>query len=302
MKAALSASDEDRAQSVHDAQTSNIEKGNRVDKYQLSRVSSPIEPRSADDALIGRYFGGSLDWSWGIPGVFRALASPHSFESVPAMPRGEHANALGYWGALHYLLLHRLGWANPARGLRWWYESGKPTEDPTLALVAQMWGRDGMLDRYLYWLLSRPHVFMTADEVAVWGMEPETMDALSGRWQQWMTGFRESFEPTKYPWFSSLGEGDPLHLTGHGGEAGIADPRAHISVVSATDKSAIFVTRSMDAWHFDLSKHAMTLPDRGDHWRVDVLVKPVGFVGVYRRSRITGLWFSGRHRFHTPGN
>ena len=273
-----------------------------MDKYQLSRVSSPNETWSGGDAPIGRYFGDSLDWSWGIPGVFRALASPYSFESVPATPRGVHANALGYWGALHYLLLHRLGWANPAQGLRWWYENGKPTEDSTLALIAQMWDRDGMLDRYLYWLLSRPHVFMTAKEVTVWGMGPEVAERPTVRWQQWMAAFEESFEPTKYPWFGSLGEGDPLHLTGHGGEAGVADPQAHLSVVSAANKSAIFVTRSMDAWHFDLARHAITLPDNGDHWKVDVLVKPVGFLGVYRRSRITGLWFSGRHRFHTPGN
>jgi len=57
----------------------------------------------------GQHLGVSFNWSWGIPGMFRALASPDSFVAISSIPRGEHANALGYWGALHYLLLHRLG-------------------------------------------------------------------------------------------------------------------------------------------------------------------------------------------------
>jgi hypothetical protein len=35
---------------------------------------------------------------------------------------------------------------------------------------------------------------------------------------------------------------------------------------------------------------------------VDVFVRQIGFVGTYRRSRDTGLWFAGQHRYHAVGN
>lgn len=37
-------------------------------------------------------------------------------------------------------------------------------------------------------------------------------------------------------------------------------------------------------------------------WRIDVFVRPFGFLGTYRHSWETGLWFSGKHRYHTVGN
>ena len=45
---------------------------------------------------------------------------------------------------------------SPHRGFRWWYENGRPTDDPRLRLVEQLWGADGQLDWFAAWLWSVP--------------------------------------------------------------------------------------------------------------------------------------------------
>ncbi|TFD32125.1 hypothetical protein E3T34_09235 [Cryobacterium sp. TMT1-62] len=246
--------------------------------------------------------GGQSEWFWGVPGVFQALAAPLSLQRVPAAPdvRDVHEQALGYWAALHYLLLHRLGWAHPDRGLRWWYDEGKPVEDPTLSLISEVWDRDGNLDAYLGWLLKGRPVFLNADgpESATW---PADLEPLAPHWERWVREVEAAAELTGSEYFQ--GGWDPLHLTGHSGECGVPDPTSTISVISRIDRRASFLTNTMDAWHFDLEKQAKKLPDIGQRsWRVDVIVRPVGFLGTYRRSSVTGLWFTGRHQIHAAGN
>ena len=59
---------------------------------------------------------------------------------------------------------------------------------------------------------------------------------------------------------------------------------------------------NMIGWYRGLSDAEGYLPKlKNRSWYIDVFVKPVGWLGTYRRSRVTKLWFSGRHRFHTPG-
>lgn len=50
-------------------------------------------------------------------------------------------------------------------------------------------------------------------------------------------------------------------------------------------------------------KYGATLPSLGTgSWHVDVVVKPMGWLGTFRRSWVTGLWFQGRHLIHAAGN
>jgi hypothetical protein len=37
-------------------------------------------------------------------------------------------------------------------------------------------------------------------------------------------------------------------------------------------------------------------------WTVDVVVEPWGWLGTFRRSPVTGLWYQGRHGVHLAGN
>ena len=122
-----------------------------IQQFVLNRQRISGEPPSSSSlntphATLESQQGGKGEWFWGVSGVFRALAAPLTGQLVPAAPelRDPHKQALGYWGALHYVLLHRMGWARPDRGLRWWYDAGKPVDDPTLSLISEVWDRDGV--------------------------------------------------------------------------------------------------------------------------------------------------------------
>ena len=234
--------------------------------------------------------------------MFHALASPLTGQLVPAAPetRDPHQQALGYWGALHYVLLHRMGWARPDRGLRWWYDAGKPVDDPTLSLISEVWDRDGNLDAYLGWLLQGQPVFLGSEpqSSAEW---PSAREPLAPNWARWSAAVRSAGELPGSVYFQ--GGWDPLHLSGHSGEAGVSDSNSTISMISRADRRAVYLTNSMDAWYHDLQRKAKNLPDISPRsWHVDVIVRPVGFLGTYRRSSHTGLWFTGRHRNHSAGN
>lgn len=268
---------------------------NDIAEYGNSAESSRAE--------LEAMHGGQLEWFWSVPGLFHALAAPSTGQTVAAAPEAADPpeQSLGYWTALHYLLLYRLGWAKPDQGLRWWYEQGKPVDDPTLALVAAVWGADRRLDQYLAWLLQGQPIFLNPEHLnsADWASEAPEMPE---KWHRWAAkANRDSAQGSTL--LSFQGGWDPLHLTGHTGQSGTPDPEASLTVVSRSECRAIFLTSTMDAWYFDLAERAKSLPDIGCHsWRVDVVVKPVGFLGTYRKSRDTGLWFVGKHRYHTPGN
>lgn len=238
--------------------------------------------------------GGQAEWYGGLPGVYRALAAPAGWASVPAAPeRGApHAASRGYWFALHHLLVYRLGWSRPDRGLQWWYDSGKPTQDATLRLISEVWDRDRLLDPYLAWALSLQAEFHPE-------VSHNSKEELEPRWAAWVREQRERSASLQY--FSLNGGWDPLHLTGHG-----LDVRRRAGALSGVDRSrrrATFVTEMGAAWYATLDATAAQLPDLGqDSWHVDVFVKTLGYLGEFRRSHVTRLWFTGTHSVHMAGN
>lgn len=245
--------------------------------------------------------GGQREWYWGVPGVFSALAAPDYGHEVPAAPleSDPHEQSRGYWAALHYILIYRLGWAHPERGLRRWYDDGKPVDDATLALVSEIWDRDGNLDAYLAWVMPGGANFLRGKGIEP-GFPGDDLGSIPVLWREWHR--RNTLQPNSDTHYLSS-SGDPLHLTGHSGESGAPDLNSTLSVISRSGRRAVFITNTMDAWYFDLEAKHGALPDIGGAvWRVDVFVRPVGFLGTFRRSSVTGLWFCGRHRTHISGN
>ena len=277
------------------------------ESYIVRRSHSPIEVTRKYESGPGSHseMGGQTAWFWGVPGVFHALASPRTGQPVPAPPLPTldeaHSQSLGYWCALQYLFLYRLGWSDPGKGLTRWYDIGKPTDDPTLALVAEVWDRDGHLDRYLAWLLQRQPRFLDENphNGATEAGNPERLDPA---WSAWLRATTASLERSKQPYFSLTGGTDNLHLTGHAGEGGKRDPHSRLSILDSEENRALFVTDTLDAWYWDLRSRTLDLPLSSRSWRIDVFVRPVGFLGNYRLSRSTSLLFAGRHRYHSMGN
>jgi len=54
--------------------------------------------------------------------------------------------------SLLYLLVYSFGWTKPYRGLKWWLDAGRPTQDLRLDLIEQTWATDGQLNWLLAWL------------------------------------------------------------------------------------------------------------------------------------------------------
>lgn len=198
------------------------------ESYIVRRCRSPIATNSPVDlgSRTSSQLGGQAEWFWGLPGVFHALASPRTGQPVPDAPRmtpdEAHSQSLGYWGPLQYLLLYRLGWSDPRKGLMRWYNNGKPTDDPTLALVSEVWDRDGYLDVYLARLLRLQPRFLieSAQDGAWWPGAPESTElpeSLDQAWSTWLRSTLTLLESSPAPHFSLTGGYDSLHLTGHVG-------------------------------------------------------------------------------------
>jgi hypothetical protein len=206
---------------------------------------------------------------------------------------------LAYWSSLLHLLVYGFGWSQPGRGLRWWYDAGKPVDDPKLALIREVWDADGQLDWFAAWLwttgacnyLLRPIGFADEKRVAV---DPQWLEDVETR-------IGESHTPSPYG-----GESDPLHLTAHidGPLQRRVRGRSQLRVHPSGRRTAGFMVDSMTGWYRALAEDASVLPgdDEGRSWDVEVVVRPVGWLGTFHRSRETGLWYAGRHRNHLVGN
>ncbi|WP_421119862.1 hypothetical protein ACE2AJ_00440 [Aquihabitans daechungensis] len=102
---------------------------------------------------------------------------------------------------------------------------------------------------------------------------------------------------------------DPLHLSDHWSipTRPLADALAATSPYRWTGMdpgtlTAAIILDRYDAWSARLDELGSQLPqpEAGEEqWEVDVVVRPVGWLGTYRQSRETGLWFAGSHIFHS---
>ncbi len=122
--------------------------------YLVERVPVP-RLEGVDDAMACDVFGEQAEWGFAIPWMYQALAAPRARRPMLRAPEpGDDfwPGALGYWGALHHLLVYGFGWSRPDRGLHWWYDAGRPVDDPKLALLGEIWDADGQLDWYAAWL------------------------------------------------------------------------------------------------------------------------------------------------------
>lgn len=243
--------------------------------------------------------GGQVEWHFATPWLFRALASPTTGEPVLAAPGPDdpHEQRRAYWAGILYLLLFRLGWSDPARGLDWWQGQGFPDSDPqdrTLRLIKKVWVNDGRIDLLRAWLQLQQRPFM-----------PE-MTALPGYRQKDIDDEpRSAHIAADTSIYENVLGPAQLHLE-HGGYHLTAPLEAGDGLLLRTNRSqrrAVLTVDSLTGWYSALAAHGSELPDLGlTSWHIDVFARPVGHLGTYRRSRQTGLWFTGKHSVHAAGN
>ncbi|WDH78801.1 hypothetical protein PTQ19_15030 [Microbacterium esteraromaticum] len=258
-------------------------------------------------------------WLWGLGMPYLCLSAVDGPRVMPASPESipdgyenwdrRHRQALAYYTALQSFLTYSFGWVRHDKGLAWCYENAWPEDDPRLNLIRGTWLSDETLLGYLAWVLERmdvsPNDALTP--LRPWALRPDlTPISLS-------SGLASALSrtPRDRVW---TGGADPMHLWGgyHAGAPSgprvfgndCASPSSRLLGVDRQRRTATLVAEHLDGWYASLADLGSRLPDLADgsSWRVDVFVKSIGFLGTYRRSWVTGLWFSGRHRFHAIGN
>jgi len=274
-------------------------------RFQITRVARrDIDPPVGDSQrqAARHATGGQHEWFVAVPWIYQLLASPATRGRFLEAPdeSGNQPLASAYWTPLLQLLIYSFGWARPDRGLKWWYDAGKPTDDPRLQLITQIWDSDGSLDQFAAWLWTNSNYLGQDQLEALTGWTdmsgPVEID------QQWLEHTRRTVRDDQLG-SPLVGGSDPLHLAMHSTGPLYEPPMKPLLLRSRRrDRHAVLVLDSMIGWYRALATHGPTLPDIGEQsWHIDVIVKPVGHLGAFRRSRETGLWFAGRHRHHVHG-
>ena len=69
---------------------------------------------------------------------------------------------------------------------------------------------------------------------------------------------------------------------------------------------AVLLVNHIGAWRDALVQAEARLPKISDRsWYVDVVDvvdRQFGLLGTFRKSRVTGRWFLGKHKIHMQGN
>ncbi len=232
---------------------------------------------------------GQWEWTNLIPSLHRILANPAEEVRFPAFRRDfEHEEACGYWETAWYLMRRLMGWTHPGLGLRWWYSAGKPDcGDPRLRLLADLFDDRDQLDPLAMWAWDQCR-----------GARDPAAPFLSERFRDDFfrrhpgDGIASTYDPYH-------GGSNPLHL-GH--SCYDEEPRASGTFLAGPPRKrrAVLVLAKAAHWHPALVHHGATLP-RGTDWEVEVIVRPIGCLGTFRRSWVTAQWFQGKHSIHAVG-
>lgn len=242
----------------------------------------------------------SDSWCKHIPLLHRTLADPSFINDFPGMRTLDSLNeACSYWETLHYLFPALLGWKNPGAGLAWWYKQDQPVDDsPLLRTVSDLWNTEGQLDYYAAWIWTHGSgIFLPANSRAEDHAEISLFNSL-----EWWRAFVNRPEPEWHNPF--YGGTNPLHL-GHSDSFGFDETSSDRSELyfDVTKRSAVLIVNNLGSWRQDLTGVQEKLPGLGERsWHVNVYDRQYGFLGLFRQSRETGLWFQGKHNVHIKGN
>ena len=230
-----------------------------------------------------------------LPLAWQMAADPDGKHAPPPPPRPpyHHGGLIAWWSPLAQLVMYGLGWAYPVRGLARWDQTGRPTDEPVLAAVQRWWGSH--LDDYLAWGAgNKPG-------------EYEGPDLSLGRQQVPVRGtlFQQYWHRTvDQDWIDVWGHpGDnrfhlPLHTRIPWEDSG--EPVPPVLRHGKNVQQAIVLDRYPGWYRALMYTGEGTIGGRSR--RVDVVVRSLGWLGTYRKSRDTGLWFRGTHSLHLLGN
>lgn len=248
---------------------------------------------------MGQALGHGLEYMRSLGDV---LAPPDPTATYLAQPSSEdaHGALIAWWAPLQQLLCFGLGWIRPDLGLARWRSMGFPVDDPILRAIHNWWGADRIVD-YLAWAATS----------SAWEGYPERLaevvpvrNRVAGR----LAGDLDlSRRQAMADWKAVWGGGsDPMHLVDHALNPLSPNPRTiEARELRGPDhvlpNRLTLIAETYAGWYW-LFTHYQPKRAGGRSIHTDIFVKPVGWLGEYRYSTETGLWFRGQHRWHMLGN
>lgn len=239
--------------------------------------------------------------------VCRALRSHDASWLPPKDPAGSGnmPDYITYWFSLSAVVLGLLAWSRPTLGLARWVNSGMPGDEGMLSALKRLYGADAAA------LILNPNVSELATKMT--RIVPNNLDRSEDTFDSPKVLIRNSAIGSgigkSRRWTAMLcGGSDPLHLTDHLDSLLFTPgPRQiRLSGGGAADAAldVHFLLPDAYGWYKSLQQNGDKLPVRPDgrSWRVGVTSATLGYLGEFRRSRETGLWFAGRHSSHMLGN
>ena len=269
----------------------------RLRHFAAARISSQPNPA----------YVGPPNSTFLIRQLHDALADPTGRTSLPAAPPAGAAleDSCAYWEAALYLATYLLGWRNNAAGLAWFYSRGlDPGDDKLLGLLRDVWNSEGQLDLFAAWVCSADYVQAVGPVVV--GYDEKSLSQLSKTSMpaDWWAAYaaKEETLVARHPHNPRTGGTNPLHL-GHALHAGLPDWETVSWFTRAEDRRwATLTLDRMAGWYWGLATEANVLLDvPGAQWRVDVVAKPVGWLGAFTRSPTSGRWHATSEEVHLAG-
>ncbi len=236
-------------------------------------------------------------WCRYTPLLHQILAGSRSISDFPRpTTQMDLSESCAVWETLHYLCRSLLGWQSPAHGMAWWYAHGRATQGSVLLeTMERIWGCQNAIDYYAAW------VWTSSDSTTGTYIKSESFPPGS-----WWDEFRR--HPCILSHAPYGGGTNPLHL-GHsdygslsGSSAQRATDGSELHLYQETRRGVLVVSEFAD-WREELVCSGKQLPALGERsWRIGVFDRQIGYLGEFRRSRVTGQWFMGRHGIHMAGN
>lgn len=256
--------------------------------------------------------GESGPWVWYLKDAWHACASDapeaHLHQRPSVGTNDWRAKAIAFWTPMFHPLVFGLGWTRPDLGLARWRDVGFAPLDPVLVAALRWWRKDGIESLLAWAAITDVFIKQSAELTRLAGVTAAPREHLPDT-REWTA--RRAEPDWQETWG---GGGDPFHLWHHailplGGPVAPPDRGQHLGVPASAPKhhvnpaspsEQVLLLDTYPRWYEYLL--AEVADSSASEVAIDVVCKPVGWLGTYRISPATGLWHRGDEFVHMLGN